>query len=315
MTQLLRDESRQLHVVGALHIDEVATVSGNFVPAASNPVSWRRFAGGVAANAARAAHDVLGMSNAACLTYLHAAIGEDIQGQALVTRMEERGLLMQAHRVMAEHTGRYSVVVDNTGEMIVGLSDMSLAERLEAEQVMPVLDGVENGILLLDANLSSACIGSLIHSARSNSMTVAALSVSPAKALRILPFANSVDLLFCNRREAESMLAHAVVSPTVEHVSTQKTEQLSQALARIGFNNHVLTDAANPVHLCVEQNRQTIEIPPVRITKNVNGAGDTLAGASIGATMLGKPLAEAITDHGIPMAIEVLSGKRLPLAL
>jgi len=305
----------ELHIVGALHIDEVATVQGSFVPAASNPVLWKRYAGGVGCNVARAVNTILRSEAADISVRFHTALGDDSHGQILVDRLQTDGLSVNPYIIEGHSTGRYSVVVDESGQLILGLADVQLAEQLQASRLLSELNTGTNTSLLLDANLSQACIRGLMEAACRASMNVTALTVSPSKAVRLLPWADKIDLLFCNRREAQALLIASGQSPEKTAVEQLPLKELADALLTLGFVSFVLTDAAETILVMYQNVLIRVPVPPVKISHNVNGAGDALAGASVAGWLMGLPLERAVTDLGLALAADVLSGKRLPLSI
>ncbi len=303
-----------MSVAGALHVDEVARVKGRFVPKASNPVSWQRYVGGVGCNAARAAQSVYSQASVGTVN-LHAAIGDDADGQALISRIENEGLMVQPQFITGNLTGRYSAVMSESGELELGLADVQLAEQLHPRTIIKAWIEAPAHTVLLDANLSTDCISSLIEYAGAANNFIAAMAVSPHKVVRLAHFAHHIDLLFCNRLEAYALAEFAQVELDHTTAASVSLHQLSDALAIIGFNDFVLTDGGAPMIIHSNGTKNSQQPPPVNLNHNVNGAGDTLAGATLAAVTLGKSLDDAVTHHGLPMAASILSGSRLPLDL
>lgn len=296
-------------------MDEVATVQGRYIPAASNPVLWKRYIGGVGCNVARAAQTILSRNPSNGSVRFHAALGEDHAGQTLFDRLQSDELLLEPQYITGCSTGRYSVVVDQSGQLVLGLADVQLAERLQATAILPRLKPEMTTTLVLDANLSPACIAALAETAQNACVPVIALAVSPSKALRLLPLADKIDLLFCNRREAQALVVASdrLTDPSVaEQLSLH---ELAEALVTSGFRDFVVTDAADALVIMCKNTVTRVPVPPIQIKHNVNGAGDALAGATIAAWVMGKPLHKAVTDYGLELAAGVLSGRRLPLPL
>jgi len=301
-----------LLIAGAMHVDEVATAQGKIIPAASNPVVWRRYVGGVAANAARAAQSLFKAKDSGGCVCLHAALGDDNTAQLLIASLQNEGVQISPQIIQRQATGRYSVLVDESGQMVLGLADAQLAEQLQAKPLLATVDSASAGTLLLDANLSYACIEALIESAGKLSMPVVALTVSPAKAVKFLPWADKLDLLFCNRREALAIASHLL--PETHNSDELPLSKLAEVLVDIGFQDFVLTDAAAALLVRCQGVLTSVPVPPVVVDHNVNGAGDTLAGATMAAVAMGFSLEHAVSEFGLRMAADVLEGRRLPLA-
>lgn len=295
-------------------MDEVASVKGKLVPQASNPVSWQQYVGGVGGNAARAALSVYQNTGTGGVN-LHAAIGDDTNGEALISRVGAEGLTVRPQFIDGHATGRYSAIMSESGDLELGLADVQLAERLHPKPVVSACDYSPEHTLLVDANLSTDCLTDLIDYAEATTSYVAALTVSPHKAVRLLYCSHYLNLLFCNRREAYALAYSAEIDMGEATVTQVPLQQLSDALITIGFRDFVLTDGGDKLIIRSNGTISTHQPPPVKLTHNVNGAGDTLAGATLAAVTLGKSLEEAVVEYGVPMAAEVLNGNRLPLAL
>lgn len=288
-----------LMVVGAVHVDDIAQPLEPLVSRASNPVVWTQKVGGVAANAASAAQrvKVQGLS----VVFL-AAVGDDTVAEQLNSALLKCDLDTRLVRLTENATGRYSAVMDFDGELYIGLADVSLAEKLTADDVLARCDLGPNTALLLDANLSENCLTALSAQATTCNSYQAAMSVSPVKTRRLLPLAQQIDLLFCNRREALAM------NPQLR--DSVSLDTLADNLLTLGFTQFVLTDGAAPLIAQDSQQRHVISVPEVSVAHNVNGAGDALAGATFAAWVAGMGLNEAILNHGLPEASRVVTGEQ-----
>lgn len=306
--------SPKMLAVGALHVDEIASLQGELISKASNPVVWQRYVGGVVSNAARAANTVYVNSGQGSVV-LHASLGDDSAGTAVLHALEQAALSVKPNIVEAAATGRYSALISPTGELVLGLADVGMAERLAPEEVCSILHDTSPTAVLLDANLSESVLADVLQAARKASSVTAALSVSPAKAVRLLPSAAHIQTLFCNRREAVAMCIHANrLAPDI-NPAEPTLAQLLEHLREIGFHDIAITDQDNDVLLFSQGRLLRIPVQPVKIEHNVNGAGDTLAGASFAAITCGVTLEHAVQDYGLPLAREVLLGNRSPLPL
>lgn len=295
----------RLMIVGALHVDDIATSCSPLIAQASNPVTWKQHIGGVAANAAFSAREVASESRQIAFC---AVTGNDPVADQLEQALSRAGVQACLQRTPDSPTGRYTAVMNHDGELHIGLSDVALAERLDASQVPLVQTGQACQALLVDANLSGQCLASLASHAESLGIKLAAMSVSPVKSQRLLPLASSIDLLFINRREALALIDQSL--PIDLPLDT-----LADGLTRLGFNEFVLTDATDPVLVQTAADRQYIVVPPVAQRVSVNGAGDALAGASFAAWCEGLTLADAVRNVGLKQSARVVTGERRPARL
>ena len=304
-----------LVLVGALHVDELVWPEDALVARASNPVRRTQRPGGVGANVARAA-----ARTGALPVALVAATGDDDDARRLVASLAEAGVDCRAVAVPGRPSGRYTAVHDADGELFVGLADTGLAETLDAATVRTRLDDIDPLALVVDTNLSGGCIDDLLAAdaaravgANGRRVPRVALAVSPAKAARLATTARSIDLLFCNRREAAALGARATDAPLERH---------ADALLAAGFARFVLSDGAAPLLVQTPAARTAVTVPPLPRARSVNGAGDALAGATLGRWLApkraaGEPvrvveplddatLADAVRTAGLPAAAAAL---------
>ncbi len=302
----------ELVIVGGLLIDDTALPLAQMKLHGSNPVTWQHHIGGVASNVARA-------SVVKLPTRLIACIGNDPYGSALESYFAESAISASLIKRTGQASDKYTAVLDENRDLLIGLADAQLAQTLTWSEIQTRLPSDNPNALVLDANLSPACLADTIASvtfsqtqqreaADSNSSLAAmpnntprliALAVSPAKAIRFEPHASALDLLMCNRREAEAL---------THHPHTGSIEELGNKLHAMSYRRFVITDGANPALVQEHETQTLIKPSSTSIVKTVNGAGDALSGATISAWLLGKSLADAVRLHGMPAAADVLTG-------
>ncbi len=292
-----------LLVIGAVHVDDIARPDTALVPRASNPVTWTRYIGGVAANAACSAARSLNKSKQLSVEFL-AAVGDDATAQQLIQSLGALNVHTRFKQFDSTSTGRYSAVMNHDGELYIGLSDVSLAERLTESMVNELTDwnGVE--AVVLDANLSQTCLKALVKKATEHKIPVAAMSVSPVKTQRLVALAGEIDLLICNRREAVAMLE-------IEPVSAD-LDILAEGLLELGFNQLVLTDGHEPILIKQGTKATRVSVQHVDCTHHVNGAGDALAGATFAAWASGLSLVDAVAQVGVAASADIVTGRYTP---
>lgn len=285
--------------IGAVHLDDIAQPEHSLVAQASNPVRWTQRVGGVAANAACVAARTLEPPSHKYVEIV-AAVGDDGTAAQLQKALQLAGVGTRLEVFPGQSTGRYTAVMTHDGELHIGLADVSLAERLGEPDNQPSTDFHGFQAVLVDANLSEHYLKTIAAKAQRHRVLLAAMSVSPVKTLRILSIAKEIDLLFCNRREALSMNPHLP--------ATASLTELADGLCQAGFTQLVLTDGSSPLLVQDTFQRVQLTVPPIESTRNVNGAGDALAGASFAAWTNGMTLVEAVQDIGLVQAAMVVRG-------
>ncbi|HLO94457.1 MAG TPA: PfkB family carbohydrate kinase, partial [Burkholderiaceae bacterium] len=118
-------EPRQLLCIGAANRDRKLRTQGPARLASSNPASQTESAGGVARNIAE------NLARLGLPVQLLTAVGQDPAGQALLAEATALGIRTQGSLQLAEvPTGSYTAVLDEQGELIIGLAQMQACEAL-----------------------------------------------------------------------------------------------------------------------------------------------------------------------------------------
>ena len=335
----------RLLCVGAVHIDDTATPLGSLVAKASNPVRWSHSIGGVSANALRAARRELPMLD---IDFI-AAVGDDTLAQTLADALQQQTINTRFVTLDNTPTGRYSVILDQHGELFIGLADVDNAERLTLEQFVHKVDAITPDAVLIDTNLHAKTITSIAHHVEQHwQCPLLGLAVSPAKVVKLLAIREQLAVLICNRREAIALLqtrlqtrlqmglqtrpqttlqsgksstgkqtdiATTTPSPSNSGFEHASTEALALALIDSGFSRFVLSDGADPVFVFEDDQLKQLAVPSLTIESTVNGAGDAMAGAIVAHWVNGTKLFEAVKTAGLPAASRILTGEIPPQRL
>ena len=115
----------------------------------SNPGTVRVTPGGVGKNIAKR------LPAYGVQTELITAIGKGYHGQLIQEDCAAARVSLTYARVLDEHTGTYLSVLDEDGDMLVGVSDMHIFERLTPDYfapLLPMLNGADMAVL--DGNLT-----------------------------------------------------------------------------------------------------------------------------------------------------------------
>jgi len=293
--QTKNNTGKNIIVIGGLLVDDIALSEEYLRAGSSNPVRWQHRLGGVATNVARVAAQQIN-------TLLIANVGDDNQGKLLVNLLVEESISSSLVIWSDQTTDRYTAVLDHDGELFIGLADARLAEQMHWQDIESRLPERNPDVIVVDANLSQLCLSESAATLKDHyqrKVPLIALAVSPIKSKRLLPIANSIDTLLCNRREAAALTGLKEDSDI---------NLLADALLQKQFYQFVLTDGSNPVVVQEKGARNLIPVPQVNIEKNVNGAGDALAGATIVQLAHGIGLYQAVSESGLHAARSVLSG-------
>ncbi|HET9654641.1 MAG TPA: PfkB family carbohydrate kinase [Kineosporiaceae bacterium] len=180
----------------------------------SNPASGTTSAGGVARNVtenlARLGIDVALVSR----------VGRDAAGTELTAGLAALGADVTAVTADAHAgTAEYLAVLDPAGELVLGVADMAVLERIGVADLDAVWPGT--GWVFADCNLAPDVLAHLLARGRATGadgrVRVAVDAVSTPKVTRLPADLAGIGLLFCNRDEARALLARiGALAPAVD---------------------------------------------------------------------------------------------------
>lgn len=272
--------SARIVVIGGAHVDRRGRIFGSTRPGASNPGTWFEEAGGGGFNAARAlsllGHDV---------TMISVAGGDS--GAALVEAAAARtGVRLNGFTFLDRQTPSYTAILQADGNLVIALADMALydlmtARRLKVNWLRDTLAGAD--FILCDANLPAETIEMLSADARSRSIPIAAIGISPAKIVRLVPALPALDFVFMNEAEARTL-----AGPETD------AQDWPKQLAKIGLRGGAITRGMKPALLWRDGATVALAPPPVETIGDVTGAGDAFAAGAIDAFLAGTRISDMI---------------------
>jgi len=176
----------------------------------SNPGSVHTSAGGVARNVA----ENLVRLGVDCR--LVSAVGNDHHGQVLLRLSREAGVDVQhVLEIASAPTSTYLSVLDDSGDMQVAISDMSIIEHVNADRLrsmQPMLQ--QSALIVIDSNLPDDALSWLADSFADK--PIFADTVSTIKAPRLKPYLPSIHTLKTSTIEAEALTGLDAYASAVE---------------------------------------------------------------------------------------------------
>lgn len=270
-------------VFGGASLDSIGRSDAALVMGASNPGSVRRLPGGVGFNVANV------LARLGLTTRLVSRIGPDLAGQSILDAARTAGIDttgLVSSSAMA--TASYHATLDNDGNLIVGIADMKICTEISPSAIgMIATEPKSSDLWVVDANLPEDTLAFLAEEARHAGRQLAALSVSPAKAVRLLAILDKVAYLFANRREAAALLG---LDPRTE---TPPVAWLAAELAGPRSTRVIVTDGGEPLAAATSREQRTYA-PFRAAVRAVNGAGDALAAGTLRGLAGGHALNDAI---------------------
>lgn len=267
-------------VIGGAHVDRRGRIFGATRPGASNPGAWFEEAGGGGFNAARAlallGHDV---------TMVSVAGGDS--GAALVEAAAARtGVRLNGFSFLDRQTPSYTAILEADGNLVIALADMALydlmtARRLKVNWLRDTLESAE--FILCDANLPAETIEMLTSDATARSIPMAAIGISPAKVVRLVPSLPSLDFVFMNEAEAKTLAG-----------AETEARDWPARLGERGLKGGAITRGMKPALLWCDGAAVELAPPAVETIGDVTGAGDAFAAGAIDAFLAGGQISDMI---------------------
>ena len=285
---------KKILVLGGAHIDRRGMIETDTAPGASNPGSWMEEAGGGGFNAAR------NLSRLGFEVRIIAPRGGDVTGEVVAEAARQAGVEDTPFTFLDRRTPSYTAILERDGNLVIALADMDLYKlftprRLKVRAVREAI--IASDFLLCDANLPEDTLTAVGLIARACEKPLAAIAISPAKAVKLKAALGDIDILFMNEAEAR-----ALTGETAENV-----RDWPNILRKAGLSGGVVTRGASEVVAFNGTEKAILHPPLIREVKDVTGAGDAMASGYLAAIAAGKTIREALRQGAAAAAITVQS--------
>jgi pseudouridine-5'-phosphate glycosidase/pseudouridine kinase len=287
-------------------------------------------AGGVGRNIAQAIAQ-LGTAGVRLVTVVSAdPLGHFVLARTRAARVDVTSVSVLP-AAAGERTAVYNGMLDATGELSVGVSDMAVFDSLTPALVLPRLElsGGDIKLVVLDGNVPQDTIVAVCKHCAEHKVRVWFDATSVAKCLKVVPVLNSIAFLSTNVAELRTITDAVVASTGAPAVTAapaaapagpaEATSDVAvcatKVLQRTAVGTLVTSLGADGVQLATRTAAGAVRLrrfaaPRVEKDKIVttNGAGDALVGGVIDAHVLRNvSLPDAIT-FGTELARKVLLG-------
>lgn len=273
----MRPTPKDYVFLSGAHFDQIMRLNQPAVMGVSNPAKIENIPGGSALNSASTA-SALGLN-----VTLLSPIGDDLNGQHLLEICKQRNIRSALIQTDEQPTGNYTAIFEPLGDIVIGASDLAIYNVIDNDWIKRHLsEHLKNDMgLFLNANLEE----SLLLASADKASFLAAATISPAKARRLLPILGQVDCLFTNLGEARILSG-------LDHASAH---ELAAWAVNQGASAGTISQGAD--RLIYWHDGEIGEVIPQKIENlmDVNGAGDALAGAVIAALAFGKTFPDAVS--------------------
>ncbi|KXG86764.1 carbohydrate kinase [Agrobacterium bohemicum] len=281
-------------VLGGAHIDRRGMIEAETVAGASNPGSWMEEAGGGGFNAAR------NLARLGFMVRIIAPRGGDSNGETVAAAALEAGVEDTPFTFLDRSTPSYTAILERDGNLVIAIADMDLYKLFTPRRlrVRAVRDAImASDIILCDANLPDDTLRAVGVSARACEKMLAAIAISPAKAVRLKAALPDIHMLFMNEAEARALTGTDV----------NDVREWPRHLRAIGLRGGVITSGARHVVAFSEKETAILHPPLIEDVQDVTGAGDAMASGYLAAIGDGKSIGEALRHGAAAAAITVQS--------
>jgi len=261
-------------VVGGMNIDTLARITGDTVPASSNPGATATAHGGVGRNVAE------NLARLGSPVRLVGVVGQDDAGTALLDQLALLDVDVRAVRRTGEcATGTYTAVLDREGGLIIGVADMAATDSLGPDDVSrEVLRGAS--WLVLDGNLRTDTIAHCLALADEHDLPVVLDPVGVTKAARLGPLPG-LHTFTPNRDELAAWAGTDDADAAREHAHDQGIDVVWLREGADGSTMHTGDGTTTRLRL-----------PPAEVV-DVTGAGDAMLAAYVHRLRAGDAVVQA----------------------
>lgn len=294
------DMTHDILCVGSVLWDVIGRTTIDMHLGSDEPGRITRLPGGVAMNIA------MTFSRFGLRPALITAIGQDHEGEELLRRAEEMGMVTDyVYRPKDLPTDRYMAIEGPAG-LVAALADAHSLEAAGDAILAPLEQGSlgaadqpYSGVIALDGNLTVDLLSEIATRPSFARADLRVAPASPGKARRLRPLmAHRGTTLYVNREEAGIL--------TDTHPDT--AVQGAQALLDAGATRVIVTDGGNlAAEGHVTRGVITAPCPSIRV-RRITGAGDTFMAAHIAAEREGQSPLNAL-DTAQKIAAKYVSGE------
>lgn len=261
-------------VVGSAGVDIKAHLHAPHVLGTIQHGHVRNSLGGVARNIAE------NLARLEVPTYLLTAVGDDEEGQRVITVTEEANVHCDFVREVAgARTGSTVTVLqaDNTPHLI--LSDYAIAEHVNSDylQQHELMFSLAT-MVVIDGTLSEEALETLFELAAQYNLRVCADPTTPAYAAKLRPYISQMYLVVPNATETDALCGVPV------HIDTDaerpEADAAARELVRLGAEIGVVTLGAHGMVYAHRNGGGFIRAAQVEVV-DTTGAGDAFSAAAI----------------------------------
>ncbi len=275
-------------VIGGANLDIKSVIAGKTVPATSNPGNSTLSLGGVGRNIAE------NIARLSAPVALLSVVGDDDAGTTLIDGSAAAGIDMSLVTRAKGNTGTYAVVIDRSGEMVIGVADMRLVDGITPRFIARHKAQLEAARLLVaDCNLSAEALAEVAKIAAKANIPLIIEPVSVPKAKRLASLLRSglpIHAVTPNRDELAALAGFPVKTDAALKRATRLLHRrgVRHVLVGLGPQGCYLSSAHDEINFAVH-----LPAPLRAKVRDVTGGGDAMVAGFAYGLARGKSAAQA----------------------
>lgn len=282
--------------IGAAHIDSKLCCNNSAILETSNPVTSYTSCGGVARNVCE------NLAKQGVGTAMISRVGNDADGLLVDRHLSSLGVSTQGiTRSKRYPTAKYTSVINDDGELLIGCADMNIYNELSPEIIASALSYYQAVPLwVLDMNLPIEAVETIAKKSKENTLWLLSVSIP-----KILAYKKNLDLLnhfeglSLNRAELSALLG--CNCQTIKSI-----EKGCFKLHELGINKLLVTMGKEGVLLCNGGVASHYPVNEHFEVVDTTGAGDAFIAGFLCGQIQQFPVDECIS-YGMKLAENVLS--------
>ncbi|AWE08754.1 carbohydrate kinase [Lysinibacillus sp. 2017] len=275
-------EKNQIITIGGANVDRKFSIEGNVQLGTSNPAKVSESVGGVARNIAE------NLGRLGNRISLITTLGDDHDGRLIEQSSKAYMNFDLVEKLKGNTTGSYTAVLDDHGELVVAMANMSIYSKLSPMILKKHEVILQNAsCLIIDLNCSAETVQYVKDFAYQREVPLVIVPVSSPKMMNMPSDLHGVDYLICNRDEAETYLN--VKLETYGHYEKAVKALLEKgakyALLTLGEHGVMVGHAGKVTHFKAVLTNNIVD---------VTGAGDAFVSAFLHGVLNNEELEEAV---------------------
>ncbi len=265
--------------IGGMNLDTKLVLDRPLQLGTSNPVHAAHSPGGVIRNVAE------NLSRLDHRISLMSVVGDDAAGRTLLDHASTLMDISVVDVITGATSGAYQAVIEPGGDMIVGLADMDIVERMDAawiRQRKVHLKAAKRWIA--DNNLPQDALAELIELSLKLDKPLAVVGVSAPKTARLPKNLRGIDLTIFNRDETQAAFGTAETDPI----------KLVTHWLNAGVHQAVVTAGTDGVAYGTSSHTGFCSVRAAPHVVDATGAGDAFSAGLIHGLDQGFDLAQAV---------------------